>query len=122
MKFNELVVRCFAEKKANYGQAFCIDLCLAAQGDTREEVIQKLNDQIKNYLWDIFEGEDRGYASQLLSRKSPLSIQMKYYLLYIRKLFTLAWQSLICSKKAAIDSVKIDVFKNTMPLHLAKAV
>lgn len=81
MKPYEILLRCFAERKEDYWQAFCIDLCLAVQGDSLQEVKGKLHSQIADYLQDILEGEDRPYAAQLLRRKSPLPIVAKYHLI-----------------------------------------
>ncbi|MET1070010.1 MAG: hypothetical protein ABWY28_18565 [Pseudomonas prosekii] len=81
MKPNEILLRCFAERKEDYWQAFCIDLCLAVQGDSFQEVKSKLHAQVADYLQDILDGEDRPYAAQLLSRKSPLPIVAKYHLI-----------------------------------------
>lgn len=79
MRGNEIILRCFAEQKDGYWQAFCIDLCLGVQGESEAEVKQKLEAQAYEYLKDIFEGEDRPYAKQLLSRKAPASIRAKYH-------------------------------------------
>lgn len=105
MKPVEILLRCYLERKEGYWQAFCIDLCLAVQGDSQEEVKRKLHAQIHDYLSDIFEGEDRPYAAQLLSRKAPLSQIAKYH--YI---------SLICQLKRFKDRC---TFQDTMPLKLA---
>jgi len=53
MKPTEILLRCYMEKKNGYWQAFCIDLSLAVQGDTIEEVKGKLHEQIYDYLNDI---------------------------------------------------------------------
>lgn len=79
MKPFQILLRCFAERKEGYWQAFCIDLCLAVQGDSLKEVQQKLHEQVTDYLQDVLGGEDRPYAAQLLNRKSPLSIIAKYH-------------------------------------------
>lgn len=79
MKPNEILLRCYMEKKDGCWQAFCIDLCLAVQGDSSAEVKAKLHEQIYDYLVDIFNGEDRPYAAQLLNRKAPMSQRMKYH-------------------------------------------
>ncbi len=79
MNPNEILLRCYLEKKDGYWQAFCIDLCLAVQGDSQAEVRRKLHEQVYDYLSDIFEGEDQPYAAQLLKRKAPLSQQIKYH-------------------------------------------
>ena len=75
----ELVVRCYAKKDQGKWQAFCLDLCLAAQADTFEAAKLKLEDMIGSYVYDAVAGEDREHASYLLSRKAPLIYRLKYY-------------------------------------------
>lgn len=105
MKPNEILLRCFAERKEGYWQAFCIDLCLAVQGDSLKEVQQKLHSQVGDYLHDILEGEDRPYAAQLLNRKAPMSIMARYYFLSAMSHFH-RWKNAF-------------VFRDAMPLKLA---
>jgi hypothetical protein len=105
MRPNEILLRCYIEKKEGVWQAFCIDLCLAVQGESTEEVKRKLHDQIHSYLVDIFEGEDRPYAAQLLSRKAPISQRLRYH--YLRLY-------------AHVSGIKNRfAFKDAMPLKLA---
>lgn len=79
MKPSQLLLRCYAENKGDYWQAFCLDLTLAAQGDSFEEVKEKLDDMICDYVYDALQGEDSEYADQLLTRKAPLSYWLKFY-------------------------------------------
>ena len=78
MNPKQMILRCYAEKKDGIWQAFCIDLNLAVQGETRDEVRAKLQRQIGSYLYDALEGEDKKYATQLLSRKAPIIFRAKY--------------------------------------------
>lgn len=82
MKPQELIVRCFAEKKDGVWQAVCIDLNLAAQDHSFEKVRRKLNSQIADYVYDATVGVDSEFADQLLRRKAPLPLQAKYYWFY----------------------------------------
>lgn len=75
----DLVLRCFAEKSEEQWQAVCVDLCLAAQGDTFDEAREKLHAMIAEYVWDALAGEDRAFADQLLRRRAPLSILARYH-------------------------------------------
>ena len=59
--------------------ASCLDLCLAAQGESFPDAKKKLEGMIKEYVFDALAGEDRAYADQLLSRKAPLQEWAKYY-------------------------------------------
>lgn len=83
MKPTDLILRCFAEEKDGYWQVFCVDLNLAAQGDSLSSVKQKLEHMIHDYLEDALVGEDREHANYMLRRNSPLPIRLRYYQLYI---------------------------------------
>lgn len=80
MQAKSLILRCYAVREGGVWSAMCIDLCLAAQADTYEEVRRKLHLQIGDYVYDALCGDDRDYAEQLLTRKSPLGIRLYYHL------------------------------------------
>lgn len=80
-KPGQMVLRCFAEQKGAVWQAFCLDINLAVQGESLHEVKLKLQNQIAEYLYDALAGEDRQYADQLLTRRAPASIWIRYYCL-----------------------------------------
>jgi hypothetical protein len=105
----ELILKCFAEKKGNIWQGFCIDLNLACQGATVSEVRSKLHEQIADYLFDALAGEDRAFASQLLNRPAPFSIRFRYYYL------------LLLSHVRSAHSGLCELFNETMPLVPARA-
>lgn len=75
----QLVLRCYAVKDEGVWVASCIDLSLAVQGDSFEEVKEKLEAMIGEYVYDATVGEDREYAGQLLTRKAPYPEIVKYY-------------------------------------------
>ena len=79
MKATQLVLRCYAENSDNQWQAICLDLNLAAQADTFEEVESKLRDMINEYVFDALVGEDKEHSDYFLSRKAPWSLWLKYY-------------------------------------------
>lgn len=73
------ILRCFS-KKVEFGYAaVCIDLNLAAQGNTYAEAKTKLESMIESYVSEAF-GEDSEYQEQLLNRKAPISLRFEYYL------------------------------------------
>lgn len=80
MRAKDIILRCYGERDGDLWVAVCVDLCLAAQGATFDEARSRLHSQIGEYVYDALAGEDRAHASELLSRKSPLSIRAKYYL------------------------------------------
>lgn len=81
--------RCYAEKKDGKWQAFCVDLCLAAQADTLDEVRKKLDAMVDEYVKDALFGEDKDYAEALLKRKAPLRERLKYQLFAMFNVFGL---------------------------------
>lgn len=84
MEPQKLLVRCFAERKGDQWQAFTLELGLAAQGDSCEEVKQKLESMIRSYVYDAVAGEDKAFADQLLRRRAPGWVYAKYAWLNIR--------------------------------------
>ncbi len=74
-----LMLRCYASKQGDQWQAFCIDLCLAAQGDSFHDVKHKLELMMIEYVYDALAGEDREFADQLLNRTAPFSQVATYH-------------------------------------------
>ena len=66
-----------AYKTGNLYIAVCLDLSLAAQGNTMEEATEKLDAQIQDFIAEI--NNEPQYANQLLNRPAPLSLWLKYY-------------------------------------------
>lgn len=83
IRTRNLMLRCYANKDGDQWQAFCIDMCLAAQGDSFHEVKQKLERMMAEYVYDALAGEDREYAEQLLNRKAPLSQRLTYHVIWL---------------------------------------
>lgn len=80
---DQLRLRCYAEQQGqNLWVAVCIDLCLAAQGETCQEARERLNAQIDTYVVDAFT-IDRAYFHQLIPRPAPLRQRLKYYLIHL---------------------------------------
>jgi len=84
MEPKELVIRCYAEKKGELWHAVCVDLCLAAQGDSFCQVKKKLHDQMVEYVYDALAGEDKEFGADLLRRKAPLALLAKYHYIKAR--------------------------------------
>lgn len=79
MRLQDLILRCYAMKDGNAWVAVCIDLCLSAQGDDFNQAKAALDAQIKDYLYDALEGEDKPFAAQLLMRKAPIMQRLQYH-------------------------------------------
>nr|VFK47410.1 MAG: hypothetical protein BECKTC1821E_GA0114239_10841 [Candidatus Kentron sp. TC]VFK48559.1 MAG: hypothetical protein BECKTC1821D_GA0114238_10621 [Candidatus Kentron sp. TC]VFK61896.1 MAG: hypothetical protein BECKTC1821F_GA0114240_10651 [Candidatus Kentron sp. TC] len=73
------LLHCYVEKKEGIWQAFCLDFTLAAQGESRDDSIKKLELMIEEYVHDAVYGENKKHAKQLLSRRAPLVYWVKYY-------------------------------------------
>ena len=104
MRTNDLILRCYGERNGDLWQTFCIDLNLATQGESFQEARDKLHDQIASYMQEALAGEDREYADQLLSRKSPLEFRLRYH-----------FYSLLCYFDTARESI-CQIFNEVMPL------
>jgi predicted RNase H-like HicB family nuclease len=61
---------CFAEGKEGDWEAICLDLDIAVQGSSYEEVSELLNSAIATYFEDAL-AEDAETRKRLLSRKAP---------------------------------------------------
>lgn len=76
------MLHCYAEKlPGGQWQAFCLEFCLAAQGDSFNEVRRKLIDQTKDYVFDAMAGKDKDFAFELLHRRAPLKYWLRFYYL-----------------------------------------
>ena len=73
------VLRCFAYGDNGHWEAFCIDLNLAVEGRSLEEVRASLSEMICTYIEDV-EKEEPADRAQLLQRCAPFSILARYYL------------------------------------------
>ena len=73
-----LLLRGYAVREGSVWTATCLDLTLAAQGDSSEEALQRLTDTVSEYVRQAI-GEDHAYKEQLLNRRAPASEYLKYY-------------------------------------------
>lgn len=77
MKQYRKVIRCMAYKQGDLFIAVCLDLSLAAQANSIEDAITKLDKQIQDFIVEV--NADPQYAKQLLNRPAPLPLWIKYY-------------------------------------------
>lgn len=71
-----LPLRCFSYKEGSGFYAECIDLNLLSRGNTREEAVIRLQEQMFSYVATAFEGSTKG----LIPRRAPISSFVRYYL------------------------------------------
>lgn len=73
------VLRCYAHRtrKGNWYGA-CLELNLATEADTLEELRVELNDIIVSYIESVFDTEDQDSIPELLTRQAPLRDRLKF--------------------------------------------
>jgi hypothetical protein len=76
-------LRCFAEKKGNQWQAFCVDLNLAVQGDSFPIVRDKLDAMVGSYIHLAFEQDSAQAREDMLNRPAPLSLRARYVMIFM---------------------------------------
>lgn len=91
MSSNKVLLRCFAyySNKDKKYYAFCVDLNLADQGNSFEDVIDKLHDNIKLYIESELEYNKINGINNFPYRIAPLNIVLQYY--FISSLFYLKY-------------------------------
>ncbi len=79
------VLHGYAEGRDGEWEAICLDLDIAVQGTSFEEVFRSLNDAVSLYLesvGDLPEGE----RTDLLDRPAPLSVRFRFLVHVVRSL------------------------------------
>lgn len=105
---SNLVLRCYGHRLASsrwYG--VCLDLNLATEADSLDELKQKIHEMIESYFEVVLDTNDKNSIPELLSRKAPLIDWIKYY-----------WIGL----KISIRKIPhVITFKELVPFHLSNA-
>lgn len=70
---------CFARGRSGEWEAICLDLDLAVQGSSFDEVRDLLIECIGTYLVDAG-AEDERNAARLLNRRAPFLVRLRYAL------------------------------------------
>ena len=73
----ERTLLCIARGRDGDWEANCIDLDIAVQGESFDEVRQLLGEAIRTYLKDAMAESDEDRA-RLLSRRAPFSVRLGY--------------------------------------------
>ena len=75
-----LVLRCYGyKKKDDPWIGICIDLNIAVQADSVEELKKKMNDAIGSYIDLVLDTNDNDSIPSLLLRRAPLKDQLFYH-------------------------------------------
>ena len=83
----ELVLRCYAEGRDGDWEAICLDLDIAVQGSSRNDVVAKLEDAIELYI-DSLSDLPESDRVRLLRRPVPLGLRLKIYAKVLRAMFS----------------------------------
>ncbi len=68
---------CFAHGHGDSWEAICLDLDIAVQGRSHDEVFKRLNEAVVSYVQDAMKEEPR-VARELLQRKAPFYVRAKH--------------------------------------------
>ena len=80
-------LHCYAEGRDGEWEAICLDLDIAVQGRSFEEVFASLQEAIAVYLETVAELQPEERRS-LLKRSAPLSVRLKFLTHAVRGLFS----------------------------------
>lgn len=78
-------LRCMAYQQNGVFVAACLDLSLAAQADTMQEAMDKLESQLQDYIKEAY--SEPKYTSQMLKRRAPISMWLKYWVIAFEMFF-----------------------------------
>lgn len=78
-------LHCYAEGRDGEWEAICLDLDIAVQGHSFEEVFRSLREAIALYLESVTELPD-AERQRLLHRPAPTTVRMKFLLHALRSL------------------------------------
>lgn len=101
-----LIVRCVAQPIDGSWQAFSLEFGLAAQGDSFPDVKAKLQAMIWSYVYDALVGDDKAHARELLARRGPWWVYVRYHLARLRH-------------RRHLETARTRAFSQPMPLQPA---
>ncbi|ROO32801.1 type II toxin-antitoxin system HicB family antitoxin [Salinisphaera japonica] len=76
-------LRCYAEGQSGDWQAICLDLDIAVQGETFDQVNSELREAITLFLEEVKECSQAD-QKRLLRRRAPLRMRLKYAWLLLK--------------------------------------
>jgi hypothetical protein len=88
-----LVVSCYGYRLKNQPYTgVCIDLNIAVQADSQDELKKKMNDAIVSYFEAVLNTDDKQSIAPLIRRRAPLRDWVIYYLItfiaFVRQIST----------------------------------
>jgi hypothetical protein len=70
-------VLCFVRGRGSVWEALCLDFDIAVQGASFDDVMSRMRDAVRTYVEDA-EAESPEVARQLLNRRAPLWVRVKF--------------------------------------------
>lgn len=82
LKLGNLILRCYGHRIKN-GRWFgvCLELNLAAEAESPEQLRKKLFDMMKSYIETVIETDDKDSIPELLERRAPFYNWAIYYII-----------------------------------------
>lgn len=103
----KLILRCYACKNGDKKwHAMCLDINLAIEADSLQEIREKMNNVIISYIDTVLDTQDKDSIPALLFRPAPLRDWLFYY--YLKSLYFII--------KELPQKI---LFKEFIPFHLA---
>ena len=82
LNLNQLILRCYGFQLGDRPWVgVCLNLDLAVEADSREELKKKMRDVIESYIETVLQTDDHESIPALLSRRAPLKDWSIYYLI-----------------------------------------
>jgi hypothetical protein len=104
---NKLILRCYGHRvRSGKWVGVCIDLNLAAEAETPEQLRLKMGQVISSYLETVLDTDDQGSIPALFSRKAPLPDIAAYH--------AIKFANFIRQFRKKI------IFEELVPIHLAQ--
>lgn len=83
-KPHHFVLRCYGYKdRRGKWCGVCLELNLAAEADSAQELKSKLGSMIESYIGTVLETDEKGSIPSLLRRKAPLNDWIYYFLIFL---------------------------------------
>ena len=85
---DQFTLRCYGYRKHGVWLGVCIDLNLAIQAKSSEELKSKMKEVIDSYFESVIDTNDYASITALLSRGAPFSDRLRYYLIKMAFIIT----------------------------------
>ena len=88
MKPKDLILRCYGQKRGGTWYGVCLELNIAAEADSLNELKNKINSMILSYIEAACDTEDKPSIPFLLRRRAPITDWCRYYFIALSRRIT----------------------------------